>query len=993
MTESARRRILITGPAGSGKTHTTAELFLEHAGPSGRGALVLLPDGGAVRSFRDVVASLSGGRGLADQNITSFEEWSRRLLDWPDEQTLSAETREAESLLLLDLAGHLPEPLKGRLGTAGYRHAILSWIAELQESGIGSAEVERLLGSLESSPERLEVLGRLLQMYESELAERGLIARSQLPEFAARLIREGGLPEPAPTILLVDGFHRLSPVRLSLLSVLADSLPITRVTLPAPDGDGWMEDALERTLSSLAEIGDWEEEALSERESVPDRPPRITLFEGGGRQEEMERIGKEIRRLTIEENRPLSDFLVLFRSVDPYREAIGSAFARLDLQADYQIRLPLAATPPGRAFLDCLLVALEGVTRKTVEPCLKNRMFGVAPDLADRVVALWRTRPEPPGGRELTDQIAKEHPGIAAERIEPLLAMESDIAGHVGAAVVRALRDWWYESIEESIVPESYSERDLPTIAAALSRTISFLDRFADFVQSSPTLASRPARSILRLLDQEVRRVLVSAGTNRSGVVVDDYRHGENRRAPVLFLAGLTAGDLPRPYHSGAFWNEADRALLNSTGQYRVPDRTVHRAEERFLFRRAFSRGSDLVYLSQPSSSPGRADCGESPFSTELRDEPGFEAIDRSGPDRFRTVRSVVTGDDLAPFLVSRLDRMEGDREGAALAARLIERTGRRGPVPPADFFRAVSLRSDSGFVRWVAAKKEFSVSELEDFQDCPFRYLARHVYKLDEEDAANDFTPTASAEGGALHRSLEESLRDGADLDNSLIEQFENLRGPFPEQVGHDMRRTFWIENLPGLIQEDESFREKWGWHPDEFEVRFGVKTGNAIALDKKTAVSGRIDRIDKSDDNTFLVIDYKRGDPAGSKYHADMEAGRSLALPLYLEAAAKWRKEKPAGAFLLSAKGGTRTGFVRKNQVEKKNFPPKSTASYKVLEEAEFEKRLKEGRANALKTVKSIRAGVFAVDPVTDETCRNLRCAFHDLCRVVLAAREKKP
>lgn len=991
MRRESSRVVLLTGRTGSGKTRRIADLFRSRGGETpGRGALVLLPDRGAARELRLQLLHQSTIDGFFDSGITTFEDFAASLLGVGREETAAP---EEESLLLLALAPEWPGPLAARASSPRFRGAFLRWASELRALGLGGEEIRALAGALPGPEGRLGLLAEAADRLRRAEEERGLLFREDLPRRAARAIENGSLRFSPPDVLLVDGFHHLTPVRLDLLAAIARRTPEVFLTLPAADPrDPWAGRMIERTHSALMET------LAPIEEEIPggDDPPPPVFLGGADRREEIERIAREILRLAREEEKKPGDALLLFRDVAPYRSVVEDVFDHYRIPFRGRFQTGAASTPPGRSLLDCVRLAREGATRASVDSWLKNRMFDVDPDLADRAVAGWRATPEPRDEEALLVEVAAFDRGFATERVEPLVRFAREMREARGGEAIRALREAWLEWIDPSLRESAFPVRDRPLVGASVVRLVDLLDRLERSFGREARFREAPAAEILERAREEIARARVSyAAGNGAGVRVDDFRHGQNLRAPVVFVAGLEASLCPRPYDPGAFWNEGDRERLNASGQHRVPDRAFHADEERFLFRRACERGTELLYLTAPGFQPGGKACAESLFRQEMRSEWAERAReDLGGTERFASERAIVAARDLFPFLASRADPAERDLKGIALAAALLARSGNEPPDPPRSFLEPVSMSAVRPFRAWLRRRAEWSVTELEDFQACPFRYLAKHVFRLREPEESAEYALPVVSEGEAIHRALEAAVPNDCDVKEILPRCFEEARGAFPERIGHRLAEEELRENLIALLDEDAAFRREHGWMPDAFEFRFGRAEKRPVEIAGGLRIRGRIDRLDRSLGGRVLVVDYKRSGRGG---RAELERGlreeRNLALPLYVLAAAERTGMRPAGAFLLSVREGRRVGFYDLSLAGEGIVPdPKKARASAALEEEEFAERLRRAAAVAREAAESVRKGSFPVEPADEKVCDSLGCPYGDLCRVVLAAREEE-
>jgi RecB family exonuclease len=172
---------------------------------------------------------------------------------------------------------------------------------------------------------------------------------------------------------------------------------------------------------------------------------------------------------------------------------------------------------------------------------------------------------------------------------------------------------------------------------------------------------------------------------------------------------------------------------------------------------------------------------------------------------------------------------------------------------------------------------KPLSAHQLEEHATCGFRTLAHRLLKIEVDEVGEDDLD-ARDRGSLLHRCLEAffarmrderrlPLRGQPDELATLREVAVSQMDAFAQEahVGRaplwEIRRAEVLQSLEALVAAEA---QKPG-HPVEFERRFGYPgeweplripdpEGREIVF-----VRGAIDRIDRADDRSLLVIDYK--------------------------------------------------------------------------------------------------------------------------------------
>lgn len=292
--------------------------------------------------------------------------------------------------------------------------------------------------------------------------------------------------------------------------------------------------------------------------------------------------------------------------------------------------------------------------------------------------------------------------------------------------------------------------------------------------------------------------------------------------------------------------------------------------------------------------------------------------------------------------------------------------------------------------------KDEFSVTELETYQECPYKYYHRYILNYDISD--EDEIEIKSKEIGLIvHEVLEKLLKknyqiyqssvQGLELENKLFQELEIiLRKEIKSlqleksQIILDQFFHRTLDTLRNYLKSEiQSIRDKIKITlPHFFEWGFGKKTKHHFNFpwkDKIIHLKGKIDRIDINEDlKIFSVIDYKTGELTPN---SKITSGESLQIPVYLMAVQEnlLPNYQPSSGILLGLKElGIKRGFSIKNHHEEKLMPRSkvSQEEWKNLQQI-IKERIYD-------IILKIKQGEFQPKPKENSICNY--CQYRDVC-----------
>jgi ATP-dependent helicase/DNAse subunit B len=555
--------LLVTGPAGSGKTTFVLDRFRE-----------------ALRAGNDAIRLLAPTATMAQhlQNRMAREGFvfRRRLIqtlwgfvkDWAGDASEAPDT--VLHLIVEEAARRVNRPeFAGVAHMPGFCASLTRTIAEFSAAGCDSA---RLASSLPESPLAAAFLA-VCQEVERELERRGLAMRAKRLERAAARIESLGLG--GIRAIWLDGFHALPDPELRVIEALSHHADLT-LTL----GDG---DATETVRARLRAMG-----LREERAGRPRATPAMALVRAPG----IEREAEEIARRVIEQaaaGRPFREMGIVARAAETYVPVLRSTLERFGIPARFYFDSELERHPAVRFVSGAVDAMLSGWDHARTLQVVR-----LAPRFADSNVM-----------DRFDFAVREQIPNAGLGALKALLAATAGAERLVRLIDdLGAIEEWRsFEMAPKDWAVQLRTLRDLfrPDAGSlGVSLPVPELDEALD--EAAVALESRPmgiedfwrtVKSVLRL------KPLRPADGRRNVVHVLSAEEARQWVLPVVFVCGMVEKQFPRFHPQDPFFPDAARCRLNAAG-IRVRTAAEFEREERALFEQAITRATMLATLSYP---------------------------------------------------------------------------------------------------------------------------------------------------------------------------------------------------------------------------------------------------------------------------------------------------------------------------------------------------------------------------------------------------------
>jgi ATP-dependent helicase/DNAse subunit B len=596
-------------------------------------------------------------------------------------------------------------------------------------------------------------------------------------------------------------------------------------------------------------------------------------------------------------------------------------------------------------------------------------------------------------------------------------------------------------------IRRSLADQELPQAMLNFNSLEALRRAFAAAIKSIVLTSANEDPISVRLdtFIEEVRRCLNSQSqsigrADRAGLRVLEATDVRGLRFRAVFVAGLVEGGFPMRASRDWIYPHEERERLKHYGLTLEDISPATLLKEEHYFYQSVCRATERLYLTRPLLLEDDSETVASYYVDELRravapleivsesirrdyDGASLNAVSRTHELNIGLVRQQERhfhrGDkqELLPqprikkflslsrndsFLSdSALRRIEIERERASFAFGPYD-----GEITDPHLLALIKQRFGGDFVH--------SASSLGIYANCAYRFLGQRILKLEPRgEAALDLQ--AIDAGKLLHDilrrfferyrrqplytldrvKLQAELRELAD---KVFDEHERVVPPLNKQIwkiDREIRKILLDQVLIYELQMQEEAAAV-GVVPAYFEVAFGGTRSAArdpnskdepLSISRSTfvgeetiRVSGQIDRVDIAKDNTLIAYDYKLS--TGSS-REDIKSGRSLQLPIYLEALEKLiLPDHPiaGGGYYIIRGGGDRRnrGLYRASQAGYTNLQAKNS----VFSDEDWQQIRDEVIAKVWGFLDEMRAGKFVVRPAEKEkTCRF--CDFKAVCR----------
>ncbi len=678
-------------------------------------------------------------------------------------------------------------------------------------------------------------------------------------------------------------------------------------------GSPFFREGCRRDKPRPPELKHLEKHLFAQDEAVyPDPAPALVLWASADREEEAERCAEEVLRL-VRQGYRYRDMAVMVTDGGGYVSRVRRAFARKGIPLFYDATRPVT----GHSAMDMVLSAVRFVQSGAMEDALHVLKSGYAPctvaeaEIFENYVLRYGLY-----GSSLKEPFAFGEVPAEAERVRAALypplehLREGCSRGTTGEQKARAV----YAYLEEVGLREKLRAQGealiadgRPNAGELFSQVYTILSGLLSDIAAIWGRDRLSQKEFLSLLEEGAlsSAMGVLPGT-ADQVLLGDFARTRTPAVAVLFVLGCNEGLLPPVRTDDELISDGELELLKENGLELWNGTEALTEMERLELYTAFNKAQQKICFSCAFSADGE-ELSPAPLLGRIRRLfPQVRVLDaRDGsaypPDREGSFRRLVR--ELALYeregvvsdqLTAQKAYFERDADYGPRLRRA--EAAMTGGISPAPFGRALAERM-------YGAAPSMSASRLEQFNRCPFAHYVKYGLKAKErpesrEEAADAGTFLHDALDAFLKRVKEKGLDWAALTDGDADALVDEIMPPlirthndgiFLRDVRLREALFLRVESVKRCARSIVQQMQLGSYLPYETELAFGPDCPFpplSLRTDDGRTVKlyGRIDRVDRSRDGFYRVVDYKMGD---RKFEpGKIAAGLSLQLPLYLAA-----------------------------------------------------------------------------------------------------------
>ncbi len=819
----------------------------------------------------------------------------------------------------------------------GYISAITSLIGEIKRAGVSPDEFADVAEAADSQIKHQELL-TIYQAYQAELTSYRLADLEEMIFNAERILAENPVSISYKHIMMCE-FYVMTPLQLAMVRKLKPRVEKFEITSVFEKNRGRIFSAADYTYAELVgmgfkptfhsgknlhnpELSFLRQQLFSESDKYPQPPECISIHKCADRNQEIAVVAGIVKELLITSKYKPDNIVLTAR--DPSRYAkLRSVLIDYGIPVDLPKVMMLSELPVSRLVLRFFTAARDSFNRQdlfyilkstfveqvfiidgaAIENCFKDSPLLTWEDLWSVTADLVRRQVLTVSVQETLQEI---------NRLISLIPRQGTIAEYVEAiaTLLTTLKipDYCGHAYKMGNISLSLLKRQMLSLSMLQDKARQIVREFELVGQEKKVITVKEFIDYFRqvISGQEV----VLEKRDSGGVKLISPAEARGIKFPVVVVMGMIEGEFPITTVENWLYSDGERKLLNDLGVELATTVQLRQLEDLYFALTAAMASEQLIVTYHENDKSLM-----SPYLEEIKElfecEEKIHTANEIFPNDYQQVLSA--GDLRKKMILDAFTLTENISSAVSTAfAELLPQH------IDSEFWRKVDadrnrnkVQSEySGFVDPInATTKEYSITELEEYAKCPFKYFVSRILSIDEwcekeEDAQPD------AIGQFYHETLALFLRKYRgqtlladklttylpEIDAALAQVEKRIisnRTVYPG-IWWNFERERMRRVLHLWLEQEIADQQQNGFRPCYLEWGFGLpirpgmdehSTARALTLtgeNNDLFLRGKIDRIDKRE-GQMIVLDYKRKTVPS---YRDIEKGVSLQIPVYIMA-----------------------------------------------------------------------------------------------------------
>ena len=963
---------LITGPSGSGKSRTVYEEVIRRAGEErNRNFFFIVPDQAAMTAQKALV-ELSPDKGILNIDVLGFGRLSHRILEETGQEEIPVLDDMGMSLILQKIAAAHEKDLPvlgSRLQSAGYIAEVKSALSEFMQYGISPAGMDSLIdcsisrGVLKG---KLRDLKTIYELFEDYISGHYITREEKLDILCSAIPDSSILPD---SVIVFDGFTGFTPVQNRVIGALMSRCSEMIVTLECSDDEDVTAPAGEEELfylshkaaAGLLKLASENGMEFTAPEMCSHKLPdadlayleknlfrkkrlhhegtysrSVHISEMTDPSKEVHYIGVMLRDLLAQKAYAYRDIAIVCGDVANYAPYFEREFSLMKIPYYLDCVNPLRLNPLPETVGAYLDIFVNDYSPQSVTRFLKAGLSGLETeeiDLIDNYIRQTGIRGYKAWHERFKKTVrSRKKDTEYSERIDSIREKIVKLTSIFEGGDTR---------VPSKLTAGEYVKRlYMALIAMDAPEKLRTLKR--EFEEEGDLLRSREFGSVWKMFvdlfdkiylltgDEQVSlesfAEMVEAGCgemrvaglpqNVDRVLIGDIGRSRLENVRVLFFAGVNDGNIPAAVSGKGIISDLDREFLCDKGIELAPTPRQQMYTQRQYLYMNLCKPSDALYLSYCRVKTDGKSTRPSYLIPLIKRLLPYTA-DISLPEEGRVEDRVSTRDDsllvLSVLMREYADIKENyDKTGEtfALYTAIGELGGNRKLLKDSVYRKYLDLPlSEEAASGLYPGDLRGSVSSLETYAGCPYRYFLSYGLKISPTDEAKIQTSDRGALAHDILKRFTERLeKDGFDW-TSFTDEYagevipdiaKDAAGSYISGLYHDSKRNEYnILRLSRLVTNSARFiRDQLAagsFKPVSSEEPFAMDI--ALVNGRNLHMTGVIDRVDTAPgaEGTYIqIVDYKSGSKDISL--SMLTDGRQIQLPLYMYSKREQLKGTPA-------------------------------------------------------------------------------------------------